>query len=158
MIIDAVRRKVVQDFTRLLTLHGNQPGLVLKQSLKGDSDSVSKAEFIEAISKYLKKRICEGSNDFSKLCVCGGKSGETQVTSSHNGNYLERLDQQQKLLEELKSVFQVSSSDVKQVISNWEGEVKRLEHRIQGLEVTSSSYHKVLEENRLLYNQVQDLK
>lgn len=31
-------------------------------------------------------------------------------------------------------------------------------HHIKGLEVASSSYHKVLEENRLLYNQVQDLK
>lgn len=29
---------------------------------------------------------------------------------------------------------------------------------IKGLEVASSSYHKVLEENRMLYNQVQDLK
>ncbi|XP_026392980.1 kinesin-like protein KIN-14F isoform X2 [Papaver somniferum] len=151
MLIDAVLRKVVHDFTRLLTLHGNQ-------SLKGDLDSVSKAEFIKAISKYLKQRIRGDSNDFSKLCICGGKSGEIQVTSCHNGNYLERLDHQQKLIEELKSAFQVSSADSKQVISNWEGEVKRLEHHIQGLEVTSSSYHKVLEENRLLYNQVQDLK
>lgn len=31
-------------------------------------------------------------------------------------------------------------------------------HHIKGLEVTSSSYNKVLEENRFLYNQVQDLK
>lgn len=33
-----------------------------------------------------------------------------------------------------------------------------LEHHIKGLEEASSSYHKVLDENRLLYNQVQDLK
>lgn len=33
-----------------------------------------------------------------------------------------------------------------------------LEHTIQGLEVSKSSYQKLLEENRLLYNQVQDLK
>lgn len=32
------------------------------------------------------------------------------------------------------------------------------EHHTKGLEVASSSYQKVLEENRLLYNQVQDLK
>lgn len=31
-------------------------------------------------------------------------------------------------------------------------------HHVKGLEVTASSYHKVLEENRHLYNQVQDLK
>ncbi|KAJ0103183.1 hypothetical protein Patl1_03773 [Pistacia atlantica] len=33
-----------------------------------------------------------------------------------------------------------------------------LEHYIKNLEVASSSYQKVLEENRVLYNQVQDLK
>lgn len=33
-----------------------------------------------------------------------------------------------------------------------------LENHIKSLEVASSSYHKVLEENRFLYNQVQDLK
>lgn len=32
------------------------------------------------------------------------------------------------------------------------------EHYIKNLEVASSSYQKVLEENRVLYNQVQDLK
>ncbi|KAL9831214.1 Kinesin-like protein KIN-14F [Arabidopsis thaliana] len=31
-------------------------------------------------------------------------------------------------------------------------------HHVKAMEVTSSSYHKVLEENRLLYNEVQDLK
>lgn len=33
-----------------------------------------------------------------------------------------------------------------------------LENHIKSLEEASSSYHKVLEENRVLYNQVQDLK
>lgn len=32
------------------------------------------------------------------------------------------------------------------------------ENHFKGLEVASSSYHKILEENRVLYNQVQDLK
>jgi hypothetical protein len=32
------------------------------------------------------------------------------------------------------------------------------ENHFKGLEVASSSYHKILEENRALYNQVQDLK
>lgn len=32
------------------------------------------------------------------------------------------------------------------------------EHHIKGLEVAADSYHKVLDENRQLYNQVQDLK
>ncbi|KAL3646184.1 hypothetical protein CASFOL_011364 [Castilleja foliolosa] len=37
-------------------------------------------------------------------------------------------------------------------------EFQSMGHHVKGLEVAASSYHKVLEENRLLYNQVQDLK
>ncbi|OVA19729.1 Calponin homology domain [Macleaya cordata] len=158
MLIDTVLRKVVQDFTRFLISQGNQLGLVLKESLKGGSDSVSKAELIEAISKYLSKRTCGVSNDLSTFCICGGKPGQIQISNNDNISHMERLDLQQELLQELKSAFQVTRADIKQVKSNWDEEVKKLEHHIKGLEVASSSYHKVLEENRLLYNQVQDLK
>ncbi|PQQ20343.1 hypothetical protein Pyn_16917 [Prunus yedoensis var. nudiflora] len=60
--------------------------------------------------------------------------------------------------QELKSSFQETRFEVKQVHSNWEGQLRRLEHHIKSLEVASSSYQKVIEENRALYNQVQDLK
>lgn len=34
---------------------------------------ISKAEFIEAISKYLSQRTSSASSDFSEFCICRGK-------------------------------------------------------------------------------------
>lgn len=45
-----------------------------------------------------------------------------------------------------------------QIHSGWEEELRRLGLHVKTLEAASSSYHQVLEENRQLYNQVQDLK
>ena len=50
-----------------------QLGLFLKKMLKSDLSSLSKSEFIEAISRYISQRANMASSDISKFCVCGGK-------------------------------------------------------------------------------------
>ncbi|KAH0997792.1 hypothetical protein GBA52_021656 [Prunus armeniaca] len=158
MIIDTLLSKVVKDFSALLVSQGTQLGLFLKKLLRGDIGVLSKSEFVEAISQYLGQRCGLVSNDLSKFCICGGRGEAVQHNTSHSSVHEELIDIQQKQLEELKSSFQETRFEVKQVHSNWEGELRRLEHHVKGLEVASSSYQKVIEENRALYNQVQDLK
>ncbi|XVE50907.1 hypothetical protein DITRI_Ditri01bG0201000 [Diplodiscus trichospermus] len=158
MVIDTLISKIVKDFSALLVSQGTQLGLFLKKILKADINSLSKSDFIEAISLYLGQRTSLASNDFSKFCICGGKREVIRHTISHSAAHAELTDFHQRELEEIKLDFQETKHEVKQIHSNWEEELKRLEHHIKGLEVASSSYHKVLEENRMLYNQVQDLK
>ncbi|KOM28743.1 hypothetical protein LR48_Vigan569s001400 [Vigna angularis] len=105
-------------------------GLFLKKILKGDMGCLSKREFIETISLYLNQRSSLASNDFSKFCNCGGKRDSIRQNANYSAKYAEVINTQQK----------------------------QLEDHIKSLEVASTSYHKVLEENRLLYNEVQDLK
>ncbi|KAL6275368.1 hypothetical protein ACE6H2_018969 [Prunus campanulata] len=157
-VIDTLLSKVVKDFSALLVSQGTQLGLFLKKLLRGDIGVLSKSEFIEAISQYLGQRSGLVSNDLSKFCICGGRGEAAQHNKSHSSVHEELIDIQQKQLEELKSSFQETRFEVKQVHSNWEGQLRRLEHHIKSLEVASSSYQKVIEENRALYNQVQDLK
>ncbi|XP_010252852.1 PREDICTED: kinesin-like protein KIN-14F [Nelumbo nucifera] len=157
MLIDAVIGKVVKDFRGLIVSHGNQLMLLLKEILKGNAGSATNADFLDAISQYLAQRT-HGISSASKFCICGGKPREVSLGDNHNSSHAKRLDLQQKQLEELKLISQETKAEVEEVNLNWEDELKRLEHHIKSLEVTSSSYHKVLEENRLLYNQVQDLK
>ncbi|XP_040987527.1 kinesin-like protein KIN-14F [Juglans microcarpa x Juglans regia] len=157
MIIDTLLSKVVKDFSALLVSQGTQLGLFLKKILKGDTGSLSKYEFIAAISQYLNQRSSLASSDISKFCVCGGKLNESRHDAKLSAGHAELLDIQQKQLE-LKSSFGKTKSEVKRAHSDWQQELSRLENYIKGLEVTSSSYHKILEENRVLYNQVQDLK
>ncbi|KAK9152324.1 hypothetical protein Syun_010633 [Stephania yunnanensis] len=151
MHVDAVLRNVVKGFTGFLVSHGNQLGFLLKEMLK--TGTVTKAEFIEVIAKYLAQRTGELSNDLSPFCICGGKL-EVRLDMSH----VERLDKQQNQLKDLKTAFQETKGEVREIQSGWETELKRLEQHIKSLEGASSSYHKLLEENRSLFNQVQDLK
>ncbi|XP_059443543.1 kinesin-like protein KIN-14F [Corylus avellana] len=158
MVIDTLLSKVVKDFSALLVSQGTQLGLFLKKILKSDAGSFSKHEFITAISLYLNQRTNLLSSDLSRFCVCGGKRNGTRHNVNLSADHAELIDFQQKQLEELKLSFQEAKSEVKQVHSAWEKELSRLENHFKGLEVASSSYHKILEENRVLYNQVQDLK
>ncbi|KAE8713739.1 Kinesin KP1 [Hibiscus syriacus] len=157
-LIDTLIRKIVKDFSALIVYQGTQLGLFLKKLLKADISSLSKSDFIEAISLYLGQRTSMASNNFSKFCICGGKRDVIRHTVSHSVAHAELLDFQHREIRDMKSDFQQTKLEVKQIHSNWEEELKRLVNHIKGLEVASSSYHKVLEENRMLYNQVQDLK
>ncbi|CAL0335051.1 unnamed protein product [Lupinus luteus] len=158
MVIDALLSKVVKDFSSLLVSQGTQLGLFLKKILEGDIGCISKREFIEAISLYLNQRSSLASNDFSKFCICGSKRDSIRHNVNYSCNHTQVINTQQNQLEGMKYFFEEMKMEVKQIQSEWEKESNRLEHHIKSLEVASSSYHKVLEENRLLYNQVQDLK
>uniref|UniRef100_A0A9I9D557 Kinesin KP1 n=1 Tax=Cucumis melo TaxID=3656 RepID=A0A9I9D557_CUCME len=155
MVIDALLNKVVKDFSALLVSQGTQLGLSLKKILKSDLRSLSKSEFIEVISRYINQRANMASSDFSKFCVCGGKS---EVIQRVPADHVELIHAQQNQIQGLKSAFEETKLEVKNIQSQWNEEVERLQHHLKGLEMASSSYHKVLEENRILYNQVQDLK
>ncbi|MBA0733865.1 hypothetical protein Gogos_017836, partial [Gossypium gossypioides] len=158
MVIDTLISKIVKDFSALLVSQGTQLGLFLKKILKTDFNSLSKSDFMEAISLYLGQRTSLASNDFFKFCICGGKREVIHQTVNHSTAYAQLIHLHQRELKEIKLDFQETKLGVKQIHSNWAEQLRRLEHHIKGLEVASSSYHKVLEENRMLYNQVQDLK
>ncbi|KAD4386337.1 hypothetical protein E3N88_26506 [Mikania micrantha] len=158
MVIETVLRKAVKDLSRLLISQGNQLGVFLKSMLKGNCKPLLKHEFLQAISKYIDQRSGLESNDFSKFCICGGKGKDMSNNINYSCEETKILDFQQKQLEELKASFHLTKLEVQQAHLAWEQELKKIVHHTKNLEVASSSYQKVLEENRLLYNQVQDLK
>ncbi|KAK7299901.1 hypothetical protein RJT34_10730 [Clitoria ternatea] len=158
MVIDTLLRKVVRDFSALLVSQGTQLGLLLKKILKADIGCLSKREFMEAVTLFLNQRSSLVSNDFSKFCTCGGKRNGNWPNVNDSAKHTEIVDTQQKQLEGLKYSYEEIKLEVKQIQSKWDQELSRLENHIKNLEVASSSYHKVLEENRILYNQVLDLK
>lgn len=76
-----------------------QLGHFLKKILKGNTGCLSKREFIEAITLYLNQRHSLASNEFSKLCTCGGKRDSNQHNVNYSANHVEIIDAQQKELE-----------------------------------------------------------
>ncbi|KMT12643.1 hypothetical protein BVRB_4g091020 [Beta vulgaris subsp. vulgaris] len=159
MVIDTVIRKVVKDLSAVLVSQGIQLGFMLKKKLKSEATSFTHEEVLEAISRYLGKMSAMKSNDAVECHICGGRKEEIRHgIISNSTSYKELVDEQEKQLLELKSSFKETRVEVKKAQSQWDEEIKKLDNHIRSLEVASSSYYKVLEENRQLYNQVQDLK
>ncbi|VFQ73881.1 unnamed protein product [Cuscuta campestris] len=68
------------------------------------------------------------------------------------------VDQQQRCLKELKQNLSTTKSGVQFMQMRFHEEINKVGLHIHGLAHAASGYHRVLEENRKLYNQVQDLK
>ncbi|XP_071722269.1 kinesin-like protein KIN-14I [Rutidosis leptorrhynchoides] len=68
------------------------------------------------------------------------------------------FDQQQKEIQELKHILSTTKSGIQFMQMKYQEEFCNLGMHIHGLANAASGYHRVLNENRKLYNQVQDLK
>lgn len=113
--------------------------------MKDESGVCSKLELIEAISKSLKETTVSPFSPLQLPCDSrqrlGGGGG---------------LEHQQEELEKLKLSFNDMKSEVESTRAKWEEDLTRLESYFEAQ--NHNAYHKLLEENRKLYNQVQDLK
>ncbi|GJN34838.1 hypothetical protein PR202_gb23537 [Eleusine coracana subsp. coracana] len=69
-----------------------------------------------------------------------------------------KLDLQQKQIQELRSAISSVKSGMEQLRLQYYDEFSKLGEQLYTLSNAASGYHKVLEENRKLYNQIQDLK
>ncbi|KAH7674311.1 Minus-end-directed kinesin ATPase protein [Dioscorea alata] len=149
-LIDVVLEKSVEELYMLLVSQRNQLGYVLKNIMKDENRTISRQDLLDLVSRHLKE------NNYQATCF-STNNDDCALGAFQNANNENKLDHQKQLqvlklsLHELRAQFHHSKI-------KWEEEVKKFEHTIQGLEVSKSSYQKLLEENRLLYNQVQDLK
>ncbi|URD92996.1 CH, partial [Musa troglodytarum] len=139
MFIDLVLDQAVKEFHMSLASQKDQLSLLLKKAMKGQNKTVTKAHLMEAVSKFLKRSTCDSS--FSSM-----------------ENREVKLDNQQKQLETLKMSFHEIKNEVECSQKKWKEDFENFECQVQGLKLNSSAYLKLVEENRLLYNQVQDLK
>lgn len=83
---------------------------------------------------------------------------EMQNLKLKDSGYQKFLTVHLQALQEVKAVSQVTKEEVIEVQKNWQIEIETLENQLTGLATAASNYHKVLAENRQLYNEVQDLK
>ncbi|XP_047174609.1 kinesin-like protein KIN-14I [Vigna umbellata] len=68
------------------------------------------------------------------------------------------FDQQQREIQELRHTLHTTKSGMQFMQMKFREEFSNLGMHVHGLAHAASGYHRVLEENRKLYNQVQDLK
>uniref|UniRef100_A0A0E0DF43 Kinesin motor domain-containing protein n=1 Tax=Oryza meridionalis TaxID=40149 RepID=A0A0E0DF43_9ORYZ len=145
MVLETILEQACKEFTILLASHRNQVRSLLRKMMKDENGTHSKHELIEAISKSMK----ENSECFltSLRLPCGRRK---QLDDGGG------LEHQQEELEKLKVSFNEMKLQVESTRSQWEEDLRRLESYFEAH--NHNAYHKLLEENRKLYNQVQDLK
>ncbi|KAL3517404.1 hypothetical protein ACH5RR_019993 [Cinchona calisaya] len=68
------------------------------------------------------------------------------------------VDQQERDIKELKQTLSTTKASMQFMQSKFQEGIQNLGLHIHGLAHAASGYHRVLEDNRRLYNQVQDLK
>nr|XP_015633454.1 kinesin-like protein KIN-14F [Oryza sativa Japonica Group] len=145
MVLETILEQACKEFTILLASHRNQVRSLLRKMMKDENGAHSKQELIEVISKSMK----ETSECFltSLRLPCGRRK---QLDDGGG------LEHQQEELEKLKVSFNEMKLQVESTRSQWEEDLRRLESYFEAH--NHNAYHKLLEENRKLYNQVQDLK
>lgn len=165
MLVESMLRKVNEEFERRLANQGEQLRMVLKDLLKCEDGSFLDTETLGALTKTsnLTRDKCQanegkqGNHRISKLLYAKQFPLLPNMVDGHRS--LDPKKQlQQKEIEELKYTLHITREGVQMLQLELKEELENLEIHFQGLAKAAAGYNKVLEENRQLYNQVQDLK
>ncbi|XP_066348606.1 kinesin-like protein KIN-14F [Miscanthus floridulus] len=145
MVIETVLEQACKEFTILLASHRNQVRSLLRKMMKDDNGTLSKMNLIQTISKCLKE------NSECMLSSLRLPRGSHEHLDDEG-----LLESQQEELEKLKMSFNEMKLQVESTRADWAEDLRRLESYFEAQ--NHNAYRKLLEENRKLYNQVQDLK
>ncbi|XWS46601.1 hypothetical protein CRYUN_Cryun14cG0082400 [Craigia yunnanensis] len=152
MLVESVLSKVVEEFEHRIASQYE----VMKTPSKDITPHFSKSllkqtpgdkKIKEKNIKVMKKEDCFHKNviDDEEL---KSRSQKQQII----------FDQQQRDIQELKHTINSTKAGMQFIQMKFHEEFNNLGMHIHGLAHAASGYHRVLEENRKLYNQVQDLK
>ncbi|KAK9161659.1 hypothetical protein Syun_008000 [Stephania yunnanensis] len=152
-LVESMLSKVMEEFERRLANHNE----MMKTTIKDMADSgvsLTKTAPGEVKVKVEEKNVTQVK-----------KVEQTHGNSSHDEELKSRLlrqrtlfDQQTRDVQELKHCLRTTRAGMQFMQMKYHEEFCNLGKHLHGLVHAASSYHKVLEENRKLYNQVQDLK
>ncbi|KAJ0100452.1 hypothetical protein Patl1_20469 [Pistacia atlantica] len=92
------------------------------------------------------------------LSTLGNSQSHRACTRTGNRNHRQLLKMQEKELLDLKALLSRTKSEFKDLESQLQNDLKELESQVQEMSTAALGYHRVLNENRKLYNMVQDLK
>ncbi|KAI3773177.1 hypothetical protein L6452_04380 [Arctium lappa] len=96
--------------------------------------------------------IVDKDQNFCKNSISDEETKRRQL------KYQMAFDGQERNIKELKQILSTTKSGMQFMQMKFHEEIQNLGLHIHGLASAASGYHRVLEENRKLYNQVQDLK
>ncbi|CAN6468314.1 unnamed protein product [Victoria cruziana] len=168
-LVESMLTKVTEEFERRLANQSEQIKSVLKNLvLSDDKRALSEAKIITALSSGNQRMNAVEENSVGGVATSDQQEKIDEIsccTSISKEEHEYRMQKQQALfnqqqqhIKEIKHALQTTKTHVQIMQSKCSEELHYLGRHLQGLAQAASGYHKVLEENRQLYNQVQDLK
>ncbi|KAL3849730.1 hypothetical protein ACJIZ3_011612 [Penstemon smallii] len=148
-LVESVLSKVVEEFE-----HRIASKLELKRASPGDSNSTHGNRFMpKPFSSNIKDVPITKRDDILQKNNIYDEDSESRLIKQQT-----IVDQQHKDIKVLKQTISTTKADVQFIQMKFHEDFHNLGLHIHGLAHAASGYHRVLEENRKLYNQVQDLK
>ncbi|MED6135380.1 hypothetical protein PIB30_045885 [Stylosanthes scabra] len=154
MLVESVLSKVVEEFEHRIASRGGeqvQPKIASRDPVSQSNGSASKFVMPD-------KKVDNRINTVSKKDDFIHKSRVAEQSRGQLLKQKELSDQQQREIQELKHILQTTKAGMQFIQMKFQEEFSNLGMHVCGLAHAASGYHRVLEENRKLYNQVQDLK
>ncbi|KAI3772624.1 hypothetical protein L6452_03814 [Arctium lappa] len=148
----------------------NLDGNLLSSILNGNTDSVK--WFSRILSSALEEQLQYKFPELNPIVKDVSKEGSRSTTSSEarNGkscraclnkddcNHWQVFQTQEKKLQNLKALLSSTKAEFGDLQSQLQHGLKHMASQVEELSTAAKGYHKVVKENRTLYNMVQDLK
>ncbi|EER94990.2 hypothetical protein BDA96_01G424900 [Sorghum bicolor] len=151
-LLESMLSKLVEEFENRL----NSQNELVKAALKNGSDntkSFSKSKVLVETTPNTSGRKMDTADIY-----CSHKQTKKEASREVALKQHSILQQQSKNVEELKSDLITTRAGMEYMQMKYSEDLNLLGRHLFSLAHAASGYHKVLEENRKLYNQVQDLK
>ncbi|KAG8063705.1 hypothetical protein GUJ93_ZPchr0003g18117 [Zizania palustris] len=151
-LLESMLSKLVEEFENRLSSQNELVKMAVKNSTDGTKSFSKSKVLVEATSSSSEKKM-DSIEIYSKHKHTK-KEAYGEVTLKQHS----MLQQQSKHIEELKVDIRVTKAGMEFMQMKYSEDLNILGRHLFSLAHAASGYHKVLEENRRLYNQVQDLK
>ncbi|XP_075094630.1 kinesin-like protein KIN-14I [Nicotiana tabacum] len=153
-IVENMLSKVMEEFEHRLASQSEQ----LKTSQKETAVSTTDGSPLELTREETQVAMVKDEEKAASEGICGRINIDDGVSTTQVVKQLMLVEQQHREVQQLKSTLRAAKVDMQFLQLKYQEEVSNLGKHLHGLAHAASSYQKVLEENRKLYNQVQDLK
>ncbi|RHN81075.1 putative minus-end-directed kinesin ATPase [Medicago truncatula] len=152
MLVESVLAKVVEEFEHRITSQDEQTKTTSRSEMSQRDGAVAK--FSMARKKVDNKiPMVTKKEEFIYKNHVADEESQRQLQKQQM-----LFDQRQRDIQELKHTVQTTKAGMQFMQMKFHEEFSNLGMHIHGLAHAASGYHRVLEENRKLYNEVQDLK
>lgn len=169
IIVEAMLSKVMEEFERRLASQNEPMKAILKETGTSSPDMALSKSTSDEINVTSSTNEAIEMEDKDALQVSEEQPTNQDYIHDEESNHDEELriqflkqqmlvEKQQRDVQELKYTLHTTKEGMQYMQMKYLEDFNNLGKHLDGLAHAASGYHKVLDENRKLYNQVQDLK